>query len=426
MRSISNSILNKFDSRVQAGANKLTASLWVGRPTTPLTDDRFLEKQEILSSSDITAVDVSVCHPNIMRGATYVYIAYIESGIAKVKRAKYKENMPDHLWENVDFAEEAVDVSICFDGTMPKASNGTVEFKTEQIPWVFWVDNVGALYGKKLGEENAIKLAETNCTVVSSVRAMWSTVGGFDFGLIIFFLLNGTIYYRQLVDGEWFDAEIVSFGPKTTYSDIAVFRTWDYRVGIQAKSSDGKYYELFTQFMGIGKQNTEHLEIKDVKSKGDLSYIEKINMIYDEHIDVSDVVQERPYGGLYSLDIPKFVEAYNIEDENGDWGTTIIAKMNVHLPKEQIENLYAQFAIIDSMNVRYTPSSAILHDDGKTITFMFMNFNNARGACKMQYTPGTIESMANVKLVQTYVTFIPQNLVPVNIPVPEVESLWNE
>ena len=133
MRSISNSILNKLNSRVQAGTNKLSTSLWVGRPTTPLTEDRFLEKQNVFSSSNITAVDISVCHPQVMIGATYVYIAYVESGIAKVKRAKYREDMADHIWEDVDFQEEAIDVSICFDGTMPKSISGYVEFVTEYV-----------------------------------------------------------------------------------------------------------------------------------------------------------------------------------------------------------------------------------------------------------------------------------------------------
>lgn len=426
MRSISNSILNKLNSRVQAGKNKLSASLWVGRPVTPLVEDRFLEKQNAFQNNGITAIDISVCRPQIMRGATYVYVAYIESGVAKVKRAKYREDMADHVWEDLGFQEEAIDVSICFDGEMPKSISGYVEFVTETEPWIFWVNSTGTLYGKKLGQEEPILLAETNCSKVSSVRAMWSDYGNFDFGLVIFFLLNGKPYYRQLSNKEWLDAEVITFGPDTTYSDIAAFRTWDYRIGIQVKTTENKFYELFTQFMGVGKQNTEHVTLNDIKIKTGMVSLTRHDLkLNDEHVTLSSLEIPTLYKGLYSLSVPKFVEAYNVADVNEDWGTTLVIKFDVHMVKEQIESLYSQFGLIDSMNVRYTPSGAALHDDGKTVTFTFMNFNNARGTCKFQYFPGTIKSMANTNMESTYISFDPINLVPINIPVPEVEEIWN-
>lgn len=426
MRSISNSILNKLNSRVQAGANKLSASLWVGRPTTPLTEDRFLEKQNVFSSSNITAVDISVCHPQVMLGATYVYIAYVESGIAKVKRAKYREDMADHIWEDVDFQEEAIDVSICFDGTMPKSISGYVEFVTETEPWIFWVNNVGALYGKKLGQSESILLAETNCSKVSSTRAMWSSVGAFDFGLVIFFLLNGKIYYRQLINEEWFDAEIISFGPDANYSDIAAFRTWDYRIGIQAKTIDNKFYELFTQFMGVGKQNAEHLEVENIEAASNLIEIQDINSKETEHIEISEVYASAPYGGLYSTSIPKLTSARNIADENGDWGTAAEIEFDNYLIASDVENNYMNFSLIDSRNVNYTATKATLKEDGRTIILSFLNFNNAYDKCRIQYTPGNIYSLATVLVESTSFEFIPQNLVPTDIPKPEVESIWNE
>ena len=426
MRSISNSILNKLNSRVQAGANKLSASLWVGRPTTPLTEDRFLEKQNVFSSSNITAVDISVCHPQVMLGATYVYIAYVESGIAKVKRAKYREDMADHIWEDVDFQEEAIDVSICFDGTMPKSISGYVEFVTETEPWIFWVNNVGALYGKKLGQSESILLAETNCSKVSSTRAMWSSVGAFDFGLVIFFLLNGKIYYRQLINEEWFDAEIISFGPDVNYSDIAAFRTWDYRIGVQAKTIDNKFYELFTQFMGVGKQNAEHLEVENIEAASNLIEIQDINSKETEHIEISEVYAGAPYGGLYSTSVPKITSARNIADENGDWGTTLVITFSNYLISDQVASNYLQFALVDSRGAAYYPNTAVLDADGKTVMLSFIDFNNAYDVCQIQYTPGTVHSIATVLVESTSFEFIPQNLVPTDVPKPEVESIWNE
>ena len=427
MRSLSASMRRKVASRIQAGENGMSASLWVGRPTTPLTDDSFLEKQTVLYSSNITKTSMAVCHPNLSRGATTVYIAYIDSGELKVTKAQYTDVMDRHIWEPVEFSEWAEDVSICFDGTMPKAPSGWVEFKTEEDPWVFWCLN-GVLYGKKLYDTgDPLVLAKANCSAVSSVRAMWSSHGGFDFGLVIFFLLNGQLYYRQLINGEWMDAEVVSFGPAgVKWEDIAAFRTWDYRIGIQGKSTDGAYYEMFTQFMGIGKQNTEHIEVRDVRAEGFMTEIRYRNTKEAEHIELSDVSAGAPYGGLYSLDMPVLYSAYNTEDENGDWGTTVVAVFSNYLVADQVSSNYLQFSLVDSWGAAYYPASATLGSDGKTVTLRFADFNPAYGVCEIRYTPGTVYSMATVQMEVTSLSFTPQNLSPPDIPQPEVEAIWNE
>lgn len=427
MRSLSASMRRKVASRIQAGENGMSASLWVGRPTTPLTDDSFLEKQTVLYSSNITKTSMAVCHPQLSRGATHIYFAYIESGELKITRTYYTDIMERHEWQSVEFSEWAEDVSICFDGTMPKAPSGWVEFKTEEIPWVFWCLN-GVLYGRKLNDSgDPIILAEANCTAVSAVRAMWSSHGGFDFGLVVFFLLNGLLYYRQLISGEWMDAEVVSFGPDgVKWEDLAAFRTWDYRVGVQCKSTDGIYYEMFTQFMGIGKQNSEHLELRNVRAISEIIEIQYSNTQEAEHLELSNVSAGAPYGGLYSLDMPVLISAHNVEDENGDWGTTVIAVFSNYLVADQVSSNYLQFALVDSWGAAYYPASASLGPDGKTVTLRFVDFNPAYDVCQIQYTPGTVYSMATILMEATSISFTPQNLNPPDIPQPEVESIWNE
>ena len=46
-------------------------------------------------------------------------------------------------------------------------------------------------------------------------------------------------------------------------------RTWDYRLVVQISVTNGEMYELVTQYMGIGKQNVEHIEISDIRADGD-------------------------------------------------------------------------------------------------------------------------------------------------------------
>lgn len=426
MRSMSVTMKRKVASRIQAGENGMSASLWVGRPTTPLTDDNFLEKQTVLYSDSITKTSLAVCHPRLSRGATNIYFAYIESGEIKITKTYYVDIMERHEWEPVEFSEWAEDVSICFDGTMPKAPSGWVEFKTEEVPWVFWCLN-GVLYGKRMDDPGEpVVLAEANCSAVSAVRAMWSSYGGFDFGLVVFFLLNGQLYYRQLIAGEWMDAEVVPFGPDgVKWEDLAAFRTWDYRVGVQCKSTTGTYYEMFTQFMGIGKQNAEHLEVRNVKADGLMTGITYNNTSEIEHVELSNVFAGAPYGGLYSLDMPVITSAYNVEDANGDWGTTVVVTFSNYLVADQVASNYLQFALVDSWGAAYYPNTAVLGSDGKTVTLTFEDFNAASGLCEIQYAPGTVYSMATILVEATSISFTPQNLNPPAVPQPEVVSIRN-
>lgn len=427
MRDFSSALKKKLDSKIQSGNNSLSSNLWVSRPTTPLTEDRYLEKQTVLTSENITKTSIAVCHPNMMRSATEVFIGYLESGVIKVIRASYAEEMSRHTWKSdIDFSQRADDFCLCFDGTMPKAPNGYIEFKTDKMPWIFWTLN-GTLYAKVLQSENEpIVLAESNCSAVSAVRAMWSELGGFDFGLIVFFILSGSLYYCQLINGEWTDSEIVSFGPSgVTWEDVAAFRTWDYRVGVQLKSTDGNFFEMFTQFMGIGKQNVEHIEVNNVRTESDLIEVQYSNTQETEHVNISSVSAGTLYGGLYSLDMPVLVSAHNIEDENGDWGTIIMSVFSNFLVADQVSSNCLQFSLVDSWGATYYPNSAILGSDGKTVTLTFEDFNAAYGICEIKYIPGTVHSMATVLMESTSVSFTPQNLNPPSIPQPEVLSIRN-
>lgn len=421
MRSIPATMQKKLASRVQAGSSALGTSLWVGRPTTPLTEDKFLEKQTILSSSEITKTSIAVCHPRLMRGATEVYIGYIEAGTAKITKSLYVEDMPRHIWVDTKFSEWADDISVCFDGTMIKSSNGWVEFKTELSPWVFWTRS-GALYGQKLGDSgNPLTLAEANCTAVSAVRAMWSSSGGFDFGLVVFFVVEGALYYRQLISGEWMDAEIVSFGPQgVLWEDIATFRTWDYRVGLQCKSTDGKYYELFTQFMGIGKQTSEHIEVRSMEVKEQLS---KINYIDSrtprEHVGLSMSAKSELTYGLSSVPL----EVYNVDDGTGNYG--ILLNIRLDYPVSNVEGNHPNFTLVDSNSVAYLCTSSSVDSSGCVIQLTFSDFNLAEGATlTLTYTPGSIQSPA-APLNAFELNFMGTNLEAPAIPVPEPIAAWN-
>lgn len=425
MRNVPSYISERLKKNIQTKANDSapSARLWISRPSTVLANDEFLERQTV-STAAVTDASIAVCHPRMRRSNTDIYIAYVSNGMARVAMAKSKTNMDHHNWMDTGFAEPATAVSIAFDGTMPKSYGSEIEFITEQTPWVFWVNN-GALYARKLGGET-VTLAEANCTDVSVVRAAWSESKAFEFGLVAFFIIGGSLYYRQLIGGEWTDGELVSFGPSGVYwSAVSAFRTWDFRVGVQAKSANGDIYELFTQFMGIGTRSAEHFEMKDAKASGTITDIEYHSLKNEnEHFEIVDAYDTALYGGCYEIGDIEAIEAWNSDDGSGDWGKYLNVRFTKEINLHQVREQVNCFDVTDSEGTVFYPTTIFADYTGRILTFDFMSFNNAVGDITVSYTPGTVSSMCDNILPAFSFTFTPINLVPVD-GLPEVVRLWN-
>ena len=429
MRTVPKDIADKLLKTIQTkgtDANPSTVA-WISRPTTALTEDTFLEKQTVLDGT-FTDASIAVCHPYFGATNTKLNLAYIENGVAKVLVAIARANMASHEWYETGFSENASAVALAYDGTMPKNTSGKYEFVTETQPWVFWV-SAGGLYAQQIDGAYRYTLAEANCTDVTAVRAMWSDVPGFDFGLCVFFILSGVIYYRQFVDGEWTDAVPVpaaALPTGKTWVQVSAQRTWDYRVVLQIADTNGGIYETFTQFGGLGSKNAEHINISSVNAAGDIIEIVYRDTQELEHVDVSDIVAGAPYGGLYADTVPSIINAYNLNDGTDNYGKKAIFVFDTHLVASEVSEQSSRFSIVDMYGITYVASLAILGDDGKTVTLTFTDFNNAFGQCNATYTAGTVTSMYGTTLVDRTFSFLPVNLVHSDDPIPEVQSSWNE
>lgn len=428
MRRVPGDVAAKLSRKIQTRANGAAPELdlWITRPTTAMTTGRFLERQAISVGGGVTDVAVAACHPRVGVGSSRVFLAYLQGGTAKVASAAVKTRMDAHAWVDTGFSTPASAVALAFDGTMPRDASGRIEFVTEQTPWVFWVSG-RALYARKVDGGESITLAESNCTAVSAIRAMWSEVGDFDFGLVAFFILSGGLFYRQLIGGVWGDAVPVSFGPPgAVWTELAAFRTWDYRVGVQAKTAAGEVYELFTQYAGVGKQNTEHLELAHVGAMGAMTAINKQDTMLREHMEIAGVDAGALYGGLYSIEAPVLLSAANRDDGGGNWGKVLVVTADVHLERVSVAANAPAWTITDARGAVFTASTAAVGPDGKTVTLTFADFNAASGACVAAYTPGTAVTMAGMDVEAMETGFTPEHLVPPLVDPPVLESVQND
>ena len=144
----------------------------------------------------------------------------------------------------------------------------------------------------------------------------------------------------------------------------------------------------------MGSKNAEHLKIKNVSVFGQTTKVDYLDSKEIEHVEISDVSVGSPYGGLYSIDTPTLIDAYNLPDLQNNYGKIAVFVFDIHINPNDVSAQSSQFCISDMYNIAYYPSVATLGPDGKTVTLNFTDFNNARGECTASYIPGTITTMA--------------------------------
>jgi len=423
VRDVPYDINERLKNRIQTKATNADPrlSFWISRKTTQLTDSVFLESADVAEGT-ITDCSIAVRHMKFGFDSDRIYIAYIQNGMAKVASSPVYAEISRHTWTDCGFMQTAEAVAVAFDGTMPKDTHGRYEFITEAVPWVFWISS-GAVYGQKLGGSKVL-LAAQNATDISAVRAMWSDVPGFDFGLVLFMVINGAIHYRQLIGGVWSDAEPVPASVLPTekvWTQISAKRTWDYRVALQLMASDGTLYEVFSQFEGIGSKNAEHIAVKAATAQSAMTAVHYTGTYNNDSIEVSDVSAASEMLSTVSA-VP--VSCRNIDDGTGNWGVSIVAEFSHRLMSLGTGN---GFYIQDANGNRYYASAAVSSDGGYTVTFTLSDFNAAEGQiCTLHYTPGEIMSEAVPLESFAGFAFVPINLVAPHTPAPEVEGVWNE
>lgn len=423
MRNLGNDILQKIAMRNQtiaADANP-NVSLRISRKDTILRDMSFCEKVKVRKTTvnTITDADVAIQHPYYGRENTKIWVAYVQNNRLVVRWSYDREDITETSWNVINLDLPAVACAIGFDSDVVKNARGIEEFvTTDGYPLVFYVDPDGALHWLQLGGAIIDELlAGENVTDVSVVRGPSDIYGMWDCGLTVFFLMNGALFYRQFINGVWYDAEQVTAGPSgVTYSKIDAFNTWDYRVGVQVMDTDGNLYMIYTYTEGIGIRNTEHIEMS-VTGKVSLTGIEYYNTKETEHVAVRVIGLADLIYGLTAL--PVSVE--NLEDADENWGTTI--RVVFDYPNTAQNLTTGQFLLTDSNGNNYTCESWALSPNGKLLTLVFADFNLAGLATNVTLTytkPASGGLMSPAVQTDSFtLTFVPENLEPPQIDPPE-------
>lgn len=385
------------------------------RSRTPIDNKSYWQMGIIASQFNADSTSIAVQKTGLE--PERIYVAYCDARNGFIEYAPITHPVANIGFTEVQTLTDCAKVIVAFDGTFAYNTFRQIEFFTEDIPWVFYINSAGALYGMQLNGTPII-LAESNATDLTATRGFRSVLGEYDTGLVLFFILNGDIYYRQYIDGVWEDGLPINFGPDVTWVRINASFTFDYRICIQAEDSDGNLYEIFTTFDGIAKKNFEHIEITDITATGQLLAVS----YYDfqdgaENIEIANISA----GGqlLWAVDT-NMISASNIDNGSGDYGYKVRIIWD-HVIDILTGNNTA-FQLIDSESHVFN-SISVSQIDGDEIEVAFQNFNNAVGNCDVTYIAGTIIGEAGQVLDNSTIQFTPTNLVPFAIDPPAPLSM---
>jgi hypothetical protein len=389
------------------------------------------------SVMDIGAVayDISVCKLSAETQISYAYAICIDEGLCSVKRAELTET-PGAAWVTIANIGPAIDAAIEFDGEWAFNKFPYV-FNTEEVPWISWVDPDGTLYAKQLhSEEVAVELA-TGVSHISMVRGWNNTLTpGQDHGLIFVYVKSGSIYYRawatQINGLKAWEIERAF----ELFTGIAVeanaFRTNDYRVGINVLDDAGITHTFLTprNWSGIGVE--QHLITVTAKAEVAFTEVTYHKVLEEEIVTVSTnagvallfAATDNTITSIENLPVTKTDE---FGQEYQDWGflvrvtldyfavniPTIIlvdTQYNSSIPVESIEEVSGsggfQFDVyVDDVAIEFG-----LNTVQQTVQVTVSGAVNEAG-----YTHDTMVE-----------EFTPVNLVFPDLPLPEVEAIWNE
>lgn len=424
MRRIDPPLLRKLNTNQQTPYNnsdpKMNISL--ARARSSIMDASYFTVETIRTKAGISDISIGLQRLVPYGSPSAIYEIHIDNGIGKTSIRRYPDKRKDG-WQDQFEVGPVKAVAIAFDGRWVRNNKNRWQIVTDEKPYIFYVKNDNKLYVRLWDNEEEIHLAD-NVKKVKAIRGWKSQViGTDDHGLITAYIKdNGKVYYRNLCEQE--DGKIVweSEGEITQFTGTSVnlnlFVTNDYRTGIIIENSQGKIYWYITSRNWAGMAIASDKILTRPNIKVDFIETTKYRLFEDEKITAGIDIHA---DFLYASSFNKFIEIKNIDDGEEDYGKIIIFKV-LH----EIHNIdIRDFEVKDSRNISFSISN-IQRLNNRLFQLDLLNFNNAEGEMSLNLKGIYGQNEAGNKFDKFSGKFIPTNLVPIDIPIPEVEAIWNE
>lgn len=432
MRYISPSMLAKINKKLQTQSTDADPriNLILQRTHRYIEQGAMMTPTTLWERENLGPIGVAYRREDYLKAPDYVYLVYIEAGIAHAVRQEYIKSIEEkNEWEYLYELGPAIDVAIEFDGRWHRTSpDAEVCFDSPAIwslvtfgePYFFRVLPTGSLVVQQgQGEPFELAAGVTKCTALRGWKNVYRW--NHDHGLICAYIKSGTIYYRSFcMQGDDSDPRPAAWeierDPElpTPAQDVALFRTNDYRVGILAESN-GEIHWKITERNWAGMAIPPHT----IAARAGAILVKLSKITYHETKTTHTVTAAGRVDLvklMYAMPDNKWLHVEN------DGPTTIYAHAQHYLTSLDL----SEFRIVDIAGMVFNVTAATNGDKDFIFTVENLNYS-AEGDLTLKFLgSGNTKGEAGQDVDPFELTFTPEGLEYVAVDPPTVEAIWNE
>lgn len=432
MRNVTSYLYEKLKSTQQTPADNSAPkmNIKVSRARTTVMDTDYWTVETIRIDSSLGDISLAARRRVPYGSPDGIYEIHIEDGIVKTSIRNYPDYFK-HGWQPQFELGEGKAVAIAFNGNW-KLYRRKWRIVTDEKPFIFWVDNQGILWSQLWDLEETKREISSSVIKVKAIRG-WKNVNipDKDQGIIVAYIkTDGKVYYSsycQTVDYTYVwepERQIVDFTGSAV--SLNMFITNDFRMGFTIEDSVGNIHWLITERNWAGMA----IASETIKPYMEKSKTELIKLTYHDVFEPEESIKVyTPYSTgiehIFHDVFNKIIWIQNIDDGTGDWGREIQFETLYPLYNPQVSNLLLEdtyFGLVIPVGSMVSLGGNIYQISVSEETLVGMN--NAQETIKL--TIKNLKTQLELMMDDFYIEFTPTNLVPIDIPLPVVEEVWNE
>ncbi len=432
MRNITSYLNEKLKSTQQTPANKADPkmSVKVSRARTTVMDSDYWTVEAIRTGPYLGDISLAARRRVPYGAPDSIYEIHVEAGIVKTSIRRY----PDYFklgWQHQFELGEGSAVAIAFNGNW-QLYRRKWRIVTEEKPFIFWVDMQGVLWSQHWDLSETKRQIATSVVRVKAIRG-WKNVNfpDKDQGVIVAYIkTDGKVYYSsycQTIDYTYVwepERQVQEFTGIAV--SLNMFITNDFRMGFTIEDTIGNIHWLVTERNWAGMA----IASETIKPHMEKSKTELIKVSYHDIFEPAETLKViTPYTtGIEHIfhDVSnKILWIKNIDNGSGDWGRLIQFETLYPLFEPQVANVFLE----DTFFGLVIPVGEIIHLGGNIYQVSvseetLVGMNNSQDTVRL--TIKNLKTQLGLMMDDFSIEFTPVNLIPIEIPLPVVEEVWNE
>lgn len=392
MRSVPSELLEKLHKNIQTKGSQAQPKMnvAVARAKTTVTDSSYWTVEKIREKTGLGDIAVAARRYSKHYGRPdRLYEIHVDNGQVKTAIREYPDKLKQG-WQDQFALGPGTDVAIAFDGEW-ELYRKVWRQRTHENPWIFWVDDLGVLWGQLWDDETTLVELTTGVSKVTAIRGWKEFDNGLnDQGIVVAFVkTDGTVWYRNYciqVDLTYiWESQRQVTGFTGTATNVGLFLTNDYRLGVLVENTLGKIWWLVTGRLWVGmaiERDFLKASISDVTFEVlPIQYLESHSDIENISANLTDI--------WFNVAEPIYPVPVFAENPDGD-EYTILLRFS-HPIDYDLSLVGPAFSIKDSVNANFTILSTAAGFDNSEIIFTLNIFSGASGNMFINYDRTIIE-----------------------------------